>query len=404
MTIAIRTLMLFCCAILLMRCEERPPTDPVNAAYDRRCQAGDGASCYQLALYHESKRQPSSASAAYEQACKAGHLEGCRAGGYFIASSERINPDYRRAAELHRKACNGSLADSCTQLGWMYESGQIPRSTDRAIRLYRKGCDGQDGVACALLGERYRDGKHVTRNRGTAASFFRKGCTYQNADACTALAEQYAVGSGVRRDASKAAELLQKGCSLGNKLACAVAEPALLTRSGDPSRTKTAWTRLAAAARPARALFRRPPRDNAEAIERLENVGRTHAAISCTKVDAELTGHIQSWPRWTARAAAFCAADERRQKQADGIETFAGLVGATVASNESGDRDEQSLDRGRAQGQRVGRQIAGAVVGQTSARDAHSVGGEGAALLRNQEVLRMRLQVRYGITLPPVRD
>ncbi|HYC89080.1 MAG TPA: hypothetical protein VEO54_07705 [Thermoanaerobaculia bacterium] len=52
----------------------------------------------------------------------------------------------------------------------------------------------------------------------------------------------------------------------------------------------------------------------------------------------------------------------------------------------------------------VGRQIAGAVAGQTSARDAHSVGGEGAALLRNQEVLRMRLQVRYGITLPPVGD
>ena len=56
MTIDIRTLMLWRCAMLLMRCEERPPTDPVNAAHDQRCQAGDGPSCYHL--YHPAVISP----------------------------------------------------------------------------------------------------------------------------------------------------------------------------------------------------------------------------------------------------------------------------------------------------------------------------------------------------------
>ena len=95
--------------------------------------------------------------------------------------------DFKTAAELFKKACNGGVADGCRLLGGFYYDGLgVRQDYKKASELYEKACNGGDVSGCGLLGSLYADGKGVRQNKKTAKEYFGKACDLGLQSGCDA--------------------------------------------------------------------------------------------------------------------------------------------------------------------------------------------------------------------------
>jgi hypothetical protein len=132
-----------------------------------------------------------------------------------------LQKQYSEAMHLAEQACDGGSADSCVNVGWLYETGHgVARDYSRAASFYQRACDGGSAEGCFNLGADYDAGKGVALNYAQGAVLFQKACDGGSAEGCGDLGELYAKGLGVAQDSAKGTLLLQKGCSGGDQKAC----------------------------------------------------------------------------------------------------------------------------------------------------------------------------------------
>src|SRR5271157_3987517 len=134
---------------------------------------------------------------------------------------------FKKSIPLLDRACNAGVAQACSDLGHLYDSGPHTSVTDsvaqdipRALNLYTKACDAGNADGCNSLGFLYNQGRGVPQDFSRAADLYSKGCDKGNGTACYNLASQLMNGDGVKEDKEKARQVLLRGCSWGSNAAC----------------------------------------------------------------------------------------------------------------------------------------------------------------------------------------
>ena len=144
-------------------------------------------------------------------------LEKCQDGDFEIcAELGDAEKDYKKAAQLYKKACDGGIMDGCNSLGIAYDDGKgVAKDVYKAAQLFQKACDGGIMDGCNSLGLAYGDGKGVAKDVYKAAQLFQKACDGGVMKGCFNLGDAYYFGNGVAKDIYKAMKLFQKACDGG---------------------------------------------------------------------------------------------------------------------------------------------------------------------------------------------
>jgi TPR repeat protein len=191
--------------------------DPKGAAdlYERACKGGSAAGC---GAEGRVTTDPARAFALFSQGCNGGDDASCRDAALSFAQGKGVAKDLAKAAELHKRACDGSIGQSCYELGGLYESGAqgVGKNAIHAELLYRRGCTRGSTEACVDLGR-----LEFERNPTEAKIFFDQGCMKNVKLACAILN----VGFGDRRpvfpDVAQKNALTQS-CNAGSMKDCAI--------------------------------------------------------------------------------------------------------------------------------------------------------------------------------------
>ena len=109
--------------------------------------------------------------------------------------------DFKRAAELFKKACNDGNKQGCYNSAFIYYNGygEIKKDYTKAIELYNKSCDSKYGEACYMLGTSYEFGKGVIQDSSKAKEFYIKSCDNGYIEGCYNLGNKYS-DKGVNQD------------------------------------------------------------------------------------------------------------------------------------------------------------------------------------------------------------
>ena len=103
-------------------------------------------------------------------------------GDLFVKRGE----EYRPAAILLGKACDGGVAESCTRLGYLFEEGLgVAKDDSRAAVYFRKGCNANDALSCLSLAILFKDGRGVKQDKARAMSLADKACNAGLSVACS---------------------------------------------------------------------------------------------------------------------------------------------------------------------------------------------------------------------------
>jgi TPR repeat protein len=276
--------------------------------YESQCNAGSAIDCYHLGLAHAhdigpklvTRRDPKAAAAAFHKACETGFVTGCadesrfgpqdgrttsqRAsacydGGaaavclelgvdeqkvqhttaLFVGTledpesyldiektiSEVPTPEFVRARDLYKRACDRGDANGCAGLASMIVAGQAPPlDLPLASELYARACDTGLPQACSGLGALYG----VVGDYESDAALQTASCNAGAGRGCTSLAVLYRLGRGVPPDGERAADLYSRGCEHYDQLGCAELErfmpdPQLRLGPGDQEGYLDDWLR-----------------------------------------------------------------------------------------------------------------------------------------------------------------
>ncbi|NUM58993.1 MAG: sel1 repeat family protein [Bdellovibrionaceae bacterium] len=158
------------------------------------CDLGDAMSCHDLGyLYMEgtgTNRNQSLALNVISSSCDMGLARGCGSlGSFYLLGFGPGGVDYARAYELIQRACSEDDPPSCSNLGYMIETGKgAPADAKRAAQYYSKGCHAGDNLGCGNLGVLLAEGRGVARDDKEALPYLERGCSSKTSEACRFLA------------------------------------------------------------------------------------------------------------------------------------------------------------------------------------------------------------------------
>ena len=155
------------------------------------CRAGDAASCLALGERYEAENSIfgglSVAQQYYETGCDAGSERSCLKLARISAGSDALWSDAKQLKGFGR-ACNGSIAEACFELGRTYAVGyRIKRDYGRSLPAFQRGCDGGNVESCHWLGLSFANGWGVTPDADRAHALFVSACARGLDDACGRL-------------------------------------------------------------------------------------------------------------------------------------------------------------------------------------------------------------------------
>lgn len=184
------------------------------------CDHNNPTACLQLgAMYHVGdgvKQSFSNAKELYTQACTLGMGSGCSNLGYLYENGQ-IGQNYAKAAEFYEKGCVLGDAGGCESLAILYENGTgVSEDLQKAVDYYDRACSGGFVSSCAHLALLYEQAE----NYEYAAIYHQNGCDAGDAKACSSIARMYYYGQGVSQNEQKAKELFKKSCDLGDETGC----------------------------------------------------------------------------------------------------------------------------------------------------------------------------------------
>ena len=116
-------------------------------------------------------------------------LEKCQDGDFKIcAELGDAEKDYKKAAQLYEKACDGGIMDGCNSLGLAYGDGKgVSKDVYKAALLFQKACDGGEMAGCTNLGYAYYFGNGVAKDIYKAMKLFQKACDGGVIEGCNLL-------------------------------------------------------------------------------------------------------------------------------------------------------------------------------------------------------------------------
>lgn len=105
----------------------------------QQCKNGDSKTCAELVRVSE-------------QGCNEGNAVDCHNAAFLFGTGQGIRIDYAKAQEYYQKACDGGVAESCFNLGLMYDdNGKLLRLmrkakekvhiNPKALEYFGKACD-----------------------------------------------------------------------------------------------------------------------------------------------------------------------------------------------------------------------------------------------------------------------
>src|SRR5262245_25111602 len=105
---------------------------------------------------------------------------------------ERAEENYRKAAELFRKAADQNYAQAQVELATLYAKGQgVPQDNAKAMEWGHKAARGGDVAAMGWLGAKYLEGKIVKKDVGVGLIWLEKAANQGNALSQMILATAY---------------------------------------------------------------------------------------------------------------------------------------------------------------------------------------------------------------------
>lgn len=119
---------------------------------------------------------------------------------------------------VHRKACDRGDANTCFDLGLLYEDKR--KNYRKAAEYYSKSCDLGDGLGCWYLGSYYEEGKGLERSSGKAMEYYMKACDLGNGASCYLLGLVYLAGDMVKPNQRKVKSYFKKACDRGYSEGC----------------------------------------------------------------------------------------------------------------------------------------------------------------------------------------
>ena len=196
-----------------------------RASQEDACASGNGSSCFNLGLMHETGegagKDKAKAAALYQRACDAGNALACDQLGFMHERGEGVVRDRAKAAALRQKACDAGSANGCNNLGRMHYNGTgVAQDKAQAAALYQKACDAGSARGCNNLGWMLEHGESVASDQAISLQLYQKACDAGNADGCNDLGRMYYNGTGVAQDKAQAAALYRKACDAGSAWGC----------------------------------------------------------------------------------------------------------------------------------------------------------------------------------------
>src|SRR4029079_14964709 len=136
------------------------------------------------------------------------------------ADGKGVTKDVAKAAELMKRACDGTEAASCNELGEMYEGGSgIGQNKILAQMLYRRGCYRNSPASCVNLGRTEVVGPGA--NPDDARRQFENACNRNVPLACAYMKIAYGSTRPVFPDVA-AMNTSQQRCAGGSTRDCGV--------------------------------------------------------------------------------------------------------------------------------------------------------------------------------------
>jgi TPR repeat protein len=130
-------------------------------------------------------------------------------------------PNASATTESPLLSCKEWNAHDCLQLGIRYVDGQgVMEDLGLAAQLFRRACDGSSARGCTELGQLYKYGDGVTQDYARAAQLFHEACKNGHPRGCADLGLLYAQGDGVPADTIRAAQFFKQACWGGDAQGC----------------------------------------------------------------------------------------------------------------------------------------------------------------------------------------
>jgi TPR repeat protein len=142
------------------------------------CERDSGPACLAASVGYERGEPPDERKmiALQNRACSLGVPRGC----YWYARSMAFSPGGDRGVveEYLRKACDGKLADACTQLavGSLQPTEEGVRAPEVAVEALGRSCELGEVAACAMIVDLKALGLGVPRDEAAAKEGYEKVC------------------------------------------------------------------------------------------------------------------------------------------------------------------------------------------------------------------------------------
>jgi uncharacterized protein len=189
--------------------------------FEKGCSAGVALGCEKLGRAYLAgsgglSADPAKALAHLRTGCEGGQDTACAGAADLLSSGKGGAQDLKAAMELHKRACDGSVAESCTELGRLNETGGqgVGANAIIAEMLYRRGCYRGSADACFHLGR-----LEMPRSGDMAKRDFDMACMRQSKLGCAALVVLYGEKRPVFPDIAQKQELM-RSCTGGNARDC----------------------------------------------------------------------------------------------------------------------------------------------------------------------------------------
>lgn len=168
---------------------------------------------YLNGLFYQKIEQHSKAFKMFEKACKENNANSCAELGSMYESGISIDQDLYSAKENYKKSCKLNNGKGCYHLAQMYFNSNDLKENFESVELYKKSCNLHYGIACNALGIMEVD-------TFKKKELFEKARRHGSKLASANLGQMYEQGKGTSQDLQKAFDLYKEGCDYGDGKGC----------------------------------------------------------------------------------------------------------------------------------------------------------------------------------------
>ena len=210
------------------------------ALVDASCGRKHDPSCLEkadaYAMGTGTMKDEAKAKAIYDQYCAGGNAAACSQ----MAIYANLGSDYDHALQYAQKACDGSNAEGCNDLGYLYFTGKgTLHDAAKGIELWDRSCTLDGAYGCGNMGYMARYGIGRPLDAKQAFAYYQKACRPTAEFGCEGTGYYYETGQGVAKDLKKAVDNYKLACeSQTQPYALACSELAALyeaNHQGSPS-------------------------------------------------------------------------------------------------------------------------------------------------------------------------